>query len=98
MCDVANCQDGDVLVLWLDAMEQAKFALPRHRGLRTASATFLTQKILDLVQNMSNTCMLRANIFLHAKVKTAKAKDEVARMLGFRVHTAAVLPGRYIET
>lgn len=55
MCDVANCQDGDVLVLWLDAMEQAKFAIPRHRGLRTASATFLTQKILDLVQNMSNT-------------------------------------------
>lgn len=97
MCDVANSQDGDVLVLWLDAMEEAKFAIPRHRGLRTASATFLTQKILHLVQNMSNTCMLRAksfsDIFLHAKVKAAEAKDEVAWVLGFRENTAAVLPG-----
>ena len=39
LCDVANQREGDVLVLWLDAMEQAKFAIPRHRGLRTSSST-----------------------------------------------------------
>lgn len=44
LCDVANQRDGDVLVLWLDAMEQAKFAVPRHRGLRTSSSTSKLQK------------------------------------------------------
>eukprot|EP00435_Cladocopium_sp_Y103_P029302 s3891_g7.t1 len=43
LCDVGNTWDGEMLVCWLDAMEQAKFAIPRCRGLRTASATSVTQ-------------------------------------------------------
>lgn len=47
LCDVANAREGDVLVCWLDAMEQAKFAIPRHRGLRTASATSHPQQCFN---------------------------------------------------
>lgn len=43
LCDVANTREGEVLVLWLDGMEQAKFSIPRHRGLKTASATHRPQ-------------------------------------------------------
>ena len=39
LCDVANSREGDILLLWLDGMEQAKFQVPRDRGLRTASST-----------------------------------------------------------
>lgn len=43
LCDISNAREGDVLVCWLDAMEQAKFAIPRCRGLRTSSATSVTE-------------------------------------------------------
>ena len=43
LCDVAYAREGDVMVCWMDAMEQAKFAVPRDRLLRTASATSNSQ-------------------------------------------------------
>lgn len=46
LCDVANAREGDTLVCWLDGMEQAKFSVPRHRGLRTASATSCPQNVV----------------------------------------------------
>ena len=39
LCDLSYSREGDVCVCWLDGMEQAKFQVPRSRGLRTASAT-----------------------------------------------------------
>ena len=43
ICDLSTAREGDVMVCWLDAMEQAKFQVPRCKGLRTASATSVTE-------------------------------------------------------
>lgn len=41
LCDLAYSREGDIMLIWIDGMEQAKFAVPRSRGLKTASATIL---------------------------------------------------------
>ena len=38
LCDLSYAHEGDLMVIWIDGMEQAKFAIPRSRGLKTASA------------------------------------------------------------
>ena len=37
LCDLSYAHEGDLMVIWIDGMEQAKFAVPRSRGLKTAS-------------------------------------------------------------
>lgn len=45
LCDLAYSREGDIMLIWIDGMEQAKFAVPRSRGLKTASATILDQSM-----------------------------------------------------
>ena len=37
LCDLAYAKEGELMVIWIDGMEQAKFQVPRSRGLKTSS-------------------------------------------------------------
>ena len=50
LCDLSYSRESDIVVCWLDGMEQAKFQIPRSKGLRTASATLLSRTFVNTVE------------------------------------------------
>ena len=65
LCDVCNNREGDVLVCWLDGMEQAKFALPRCRGLRTTGSASEPKYVIPFFKCdgwIDVTCIPRAKL------------------------------------